>query len=84
MEISRPTTGKIKPQDLTESRLQLHYAIQFIASPGAALAEPLPDYSHTSLDWNPALAVFVGAPFDNVLRATAGAAYFRIRQLSNE
>jgi hypothetical protein len=62
MDIARSITGKIKPQDLTESRLQLHYAIQFIAATGAALAEPLPDYSHISLDWNPNLAVFLGAP----------------------
>jgi hypothetical protein len=55
------TTGNIKPQELTESRLQLHYAIQFIAAIGATLAEPLPDYSHTSLEWNPELKVFVGA-----------------------
>ena len=54
-------TGNIKPQKLTESRLQLHYAIQFIAAIGSALAEPLPDYSHTSLEWNPELDVFVGA-----------------------
>ncbi|MBW4523084.1 MAG: hypothetical protein KME16_25885 [Scytolyngbya sp. HA4215-MV1] len=45
---------------LTESRLQLHYAIQFIAATGAALAEPLPDYSHTSLEWQPDLALFTG------------------------
>jgi hypothetical protein len=62
MDTARPLTGTIRPQDLTESRLQLHYAIQFIAATGAALAEPLPDYSHTSLDWNPNLAVFLGAP----------------------
>lgn len=53
-------TGTIKPQELTESRLQLHYAIQFIAATGAALADPLPDDSHTSLAWNPELEVFVG------------------------
>jgi hypothetical protein len=62
MGSSRPTTGTIKPRELTESRLQLHYAIQFIAATGEALAEPLPDYSHTSLDWNPDMAVFLGAP----------------------
>jgi hypothetical protein len=62
MDTARSLTGKIKPHELTESRLQLHYAIQFIAATGAALAEPLPDYSHTSLDWNPGLAVFLGAP----------------------
>ncbi|MDX2216968.1 MAG: hypothetical protein SFY66_27125 [Oculatellaceae cyanobacterium bins.114] len=47
--------GKLNPQALSESRVQLHYAIQFIAATGAALAEPLPDYSHTSLAWNPVL-----------------------------
>jgi hypothetical protein len=55
------TIDRIKPQQLTESRLQLHYAIQFIAATGSALAEPLPDYSHTSLEWNPVLDVFTGA-----------------------
>jgi hypothetical protein len=52
--------AKIPPSELVESRLQLHYAIQFIAATGAALAEPLPDYSHTSLAWHPVLEVFVG------------------------
>jgi hypothetical protein len=61
MSTSWQTTGKINPQVLTESRLQMHYAIQFIAATGAALAEPLTDYSHTSLEWNPELEVFVGA-----------------------
>ncbi len=66
MDTSWHITGKIKPHDLTECRLQLHYAIQFIAATGTALAEPLSDYSHASLDWNPDLAVFMGAP----IRAT--------------
>jgi hypothetical protein len=60
------TIAKISPDELVESRLQLHYAIQFIAATGAALAEPLPDYSHTSLDWNPDLEMFVGS----AIRAT--------------
>ncbi|NHC34223.1 hypothetical protein [Scytonema millei] len=54
-------TGKIQPRSLTESRLRLHYAIQFIAATGSALAEPLQDYSHTSLTWKSDLKVFVGA-----------------------
>ena len=54
-------TRKVSPQDLTESRLQLHYAVQYIAATGAALAEPLPDHSHTSMAWNPALEAFVGS-----------------------
>ena len=53
-------TIKINPQALTESRLQLHYAVQYIAATGAALLEPLPDYSHSSITWHPALDVFVG------------------------
>jgi hypothetical protein len=52
--------GKNKPQELIETRLQMHYAVQFIAIIGSALAEPLPDYSHTSLQWHPELEVFVG------------------------
>ncbi|HAG82957.1 MAG TPA: hypothetical protein DCL61_17800 [Cyanobacteria bacterium UBA12227] len=54
-------TGKVNLQELTESRQQLHYAIQFLAATGNALAEPQPDYSHTSLGWNPELNVFVGS-----------------------
>ncbi|PSB29773.1 hypothetical protein [Stenomitos frigidus] len=53
--------GTVSPQALTESRLQLHYAVQYIAATGAALAEPLPDHSHTSFGWNPALEAFVGS-----------------------
>jgi hypothetical protein len=55
------TIAKIPPHELVESRLQLHYAIQFIAATGAALAEPLADYSHTSLAWQPDLEVFAGS-----------------------
>ncbi|MBD2524674.1 hypothetical protein [Nostoc sp. FACHB-133] len=54
-------TGKINPKELTQSRLQLHYAVQYIAATGAALVEPLPDYSHTSMTWNPVLEAFVGS-----------------------
>ncbi|PSB34114.1 hypothetical protein [Stenomitos frigidus] len=58
--------AKISPHELVESRLQLHYAIQLLAATGAALAEALPDYSHTSLAWHSGLDVFVGA----AIRAT--------------
>lgn len=49
----------IKP-DITYARLQLHYAIQFIAATGIALADPQPDYSHAALHWNPDQQVFQG------------------------
>lgn len=54
------TISPVNPDSLSESQLQLQYAIQFIAATGAALAEPLPDYSHTSLMWSPDLEMFVG------------------------
>lgn len=60
------TVEKINSQELTESRLQLHYAVQYIAATGAALLEPLPDHSHTSMAWNPILEAFVGS----TIRAT--------------
>jgi hypothetical protein len=66
MSNSWQLTGKIKPYDLTPSRLQLHYAIQFVAAADAALAEPLPDFSHVSLEWNLDLETFAGVP----IRAT--------------
>jgi hypothetical protein len=62
MTLSSSISQTISPQDLTEGRLQLHYAIQCIAAVSAALAEPLPDDSHVSLSWNPTLEVFMGAP----------------------
>jgi hypothetical protein len=52
--------NKHKFQDLADSRLKLHYAIQFIAATGAGLLEPQPDASHVSLKWNPALKIFAG------------------------
>lgn len=41
--------GSVDPQDLTETRLQLHYAIQPIAAAAAALIPPVADGSSASL-----------------------------------
>jgi hypothetical protein len=60
MNTSWQPVGYINPRELSQSRVQLHYAIQLIAATGAALAEPQPDYSHTSLYWNSVLHLFVG------------------------
>lgn len=48
------------PTQLTESRIQLHYAIQFIAATGMALGEPQPDGSHMTLNWSPDINGFIG------------------------
>ncbi|MDX2270705.1 MAG: hypothetical protein NW237_01975 [Cyanobacteriota bacterium] len=55
---------KIDPLALSEARLQLHYAIQFLAAPAAALAVPLADLGHTSLSWETIQGspVFVSQP----------------------
>ncbi len=42
----------MNPKSLLESRLQLHYAIQFMAATAAVLVPAEPDYSHTALEWN--------------------------------
>ncbi len=62
MNASWQIVDTLNTQDFTEARLQLHYGIQLIAASGSALAEPLPDFSHTSLKWNPGLGMFIGAP----------------------
>ncbi|MDJ0713543.1 MAG: hypothetical protein QNJ54_04910 [Prochloraceae cyanobacterium] len=51
--------GDIAPKSLTESRLQLHYAIQFAVAVGNFLTEPKADTSHISLTWNYDLNCFV-------------------------
>jgi hypothetical protein len=51
--------GKINPKSLTETRLQLHYAIQFMAAVGNFLTQPRSDFSHASLTWNSELNAFV-------------------------
>ena len=59
MSLAWRTTGATPPQDFTEIRVQLHYAVQFLAAVGAVLTEPQPDLSHTSFGWNPDLDLFV-------------------------
>jgi hypothetical protein len=49
----------LRPEEsthLTESRLQLHHAIQFASAAGISYLDPRPDDSHTNLEWLPALA----------------------------
>ncbi len=48
------------PQDLIPHRIQLHYAIQFIAATSLALGEEKPDSSQMALAWDSDLNGFVG------------------------
>jgi hypothetical protein len=51
----------MNPEQLTDSRIQLYYAIQCIAAEGAALGTPQTDSSQMSLDWNSTIKGFVGS-----------------------
>jgi hypothetical protein len=58
----------VRPEEaarLTDSRLQLHHAAQFAAAAGLSFLQPLPDDSHTNLEWVPAL----GGLFSRVIPA---------------
>lgn len=50
------------PAQLADSRIQLHYAIQFMAATNRALGTPRPDSSQVTIDWSDALNGFVGQP----------------------
>lgn len=50
----------ITPINLTDTRIQLHYAIQGIAATGMALAEYQPDDSQMTCQWSSDLHAFVG------------------------
>ncbi|MFQ5569880.1 MAG: hypothetical protein ACE5G0_09410 [Rhodothermales bacterium] len=43
--------GSPPPSSLEDARLQLHWASQIVASVGFSYIEPVPDWSHTSLEW---------------------------------
>jgi hypothetical protein len=48
------------PTMLTDSRVQLHYAIQFMAATGMALLDAQPDGSQMTLDWSADLKGLIG------------------------
>ena len=52
--------GSIVPTELTEGRLQLHWASQIVASVGRALAKPEAGDSHTSMECIPVPRILAG------------------------
>jgi hypothetical protein len=50
----------IGSQNFSASRIQLHYAIQFIGLVGFALAPPQEDYSHTAMAFDAESNTFIG------------------------
>lgn len=59
--ITWKTIGEHSPSDLTEARLQLHYAVQLVAAAGETLTPAQPDASQASLSWDLDQSAFVGA-----------------------
>jgi len=54
------TIGKVAPDQLSEARLQLHWAAQLLSAPGTSLLPAREDYSHTNLGWDSILGVLSG------------------------
>jgi hypothetical protein len=52
--------GAAFPGALTEARLQVHWAAQFVSAPGTSLLPKAADDSHTNLGWDSTLGVLVG------------------------
>ncbi len=52
--------GRVQPEALEDTRLQLHWAAQIPASLGYTFAIPEPDWSHTSLRWNERRGALMG------------------------
>ncbi len=53
--------GRVDPTELTDTRLDLHWAAQLIAAFGQNCLEPNPDDSHRSMRWSPAVRGFLAS-----------------------
>ena len=53
----------LPPERLVESTLELHRAVQLVASAGQTFVEPRADDSHRAMTWRDDLRAFVGEPF---------------------
>ena len=58
------TLGAVAPEDLTDTRIQLHHAVQLLHRFGGAYAAHVEDWSHTAATWDAATGAFVSAPAD--------------------
>lgn len=53
----------VDPSGLVDATLELHRAVQLLASAGQTFAEPRADDSHRAMTWRQDLRAFVGEPF---------------------
>lgn len=54
--------GALLPSELTQARLELHFATQLVSAPGTTWLPSKPDFSHTNLGWDESLGVLAGRP----------------------
>ena len=52
--------GAVAPAELRESRIELHWSVQFIAAVADACADHRTDDSHTTIEWSDARNGFIG------------------------
>jgi hypothetical protein len=52
--------GGVAPSELSDARLQLHWAAQLVSAPGTSLLPAEADYAHTNLGWDSDLGVLTG------------------------
>ena len=52
--------GSVLPGQLSDARLELHFAAQLVSAAGASLLTPEADFGHTNLGWDAALDVLAG------------------------
>jgi len=63
MTMSAPKLPPLSEDRLTAARAQLHQAVQLLAAIGISYIDPLPDDSHTALDWSTELKSFSSKAF---------------------
>jgi hypothetical protein len=64
--------GACRDKEAIEAaRLQLHWAAQAVSSVGTTLLRPLPDFSHTNLEWIADRRMLAGQPTDDAARVRA-------------
>jgi hypothetical protein len=58
--MTRSALGAVLPSELTQARLELHWAAQLVSATGTSLLPAQTDFSHTNLGWDRTLGVLVG------------------------
>jgi hypothetical protein len=78
--------GGVAPRDLSETRLQLHWASQLVAAVGSSLVPAKPDDSHTALTYDVERSLLVSAETETSpsRRVALSVPDFRLVLLDNE